>query len=273
MAAQPELEGASETLGERMKRYEATTEQRLPEDQPIILRLDGHGFSKFTSSFEKPFDTRLHDAMAQTAADLLTYFSDASLAYTQSDEITLIFPTCRVFSGRVTKIASLAAGYTTARFNHHLAHGATGSEPVPAHKLGVAHFDARVFAVPDAAEALNNLIWRSKFDCRRNSISAFGRSFYSAKQLKGVSANEVVEKLLAEKNVDFWTATPGWAHYGTTVKRELYEGTGKDGLTGEEVKMTRTRMRPQDIPWWEFNEKNLSLITSRYWPSEEVTDN
>ncbi|KAJ7859127.1 hypothetical protein B0H14DRAFT_3446766 [Mycena olivaceomarginata] len=47
--------------------------------------------------------------MAPTAADLLEYFSAASLAYTRSDETTLVFPataTGRPFDGRVGKLAT-----------------------------------------------------------------------------------------------------------------------------------------------------------------------
>ncbi|KAJ6531988.1 tRNAHis guanylyltransferase-domain-containing protein [Mycena capillaripes] len=266
-----------EPLGERMKRYEAVTDQHLPDDQPALIRIDGHGFSKFTRGFEQPFDVRIHDAMTRTAEDLLGYFPAASLAYTQSDELTLVFPASntRPFSGRVGKLASLAAGYTSTRFNHHLAQ----APDVPANKIGIAHFDARVFSVPSDAEVLNNLIWRAKFDCRRNSISTFGRAFFSAKQMHGLSANAVVEKLLAEKGIDFWTAAPSWARYGTTVKREQFEWSGIDGKTGEEVKTKRSRMRPEDIQWWEFNECNLALVTQKFWevesaaasaPSEEI---
>ncbi|KAJ7859129.1 tRNAHis guanylyltransferase-domain-containing protein [Mycena olivaceomarginata] len=138
MTTQPE-DGSRETLGERMKRYEAATDQQLPNDQPALLRIDGHGFSKFTRGFSKPFDQRMHDTMAQTAADLLEYFPAASLAYTQSDEITLVFPataTGRPFNSRVGKLASLAAGYASTRFNHHLAKAAD----IPANKHSVAHF-------------------------------------------------------------------------------------------------------------------------------------
>ncbi|KAJ7364236.1 tRNAHis guanylyltransferase-domain-containing protein [Mycena albidolilacea] len=266
MTTQPE-DGSRETLGERMKRYEAATDQQLPNDQPALLRIDGHGFSKFTRGFSKPFDQRMHDTMAQTAADLLEYFPAASLAYTQSDEITLVFPataTGRPFNGRVGKLASLAAGYASTRFNHHLAKAAD----IPANKHGVAHFDARAFSVPDAAEALNNLIWRAKIDCRRNSIFGFGRSFFSTKQLHGLNGDAIVEKVLAEKGIDFWTSTPTWARYGTTVKRERYELDGIDALTGAEVKSTRTRTKSEDIPWWEFNERNLALVTRKFWDDD-----
>jgi tRNA(His) 5'-end guanylyltransferase len=66
-----------------MKRYEAATDQQLPHDKPTLLRINDHGFSKFTRDFSKPFDQRIHnsdDTMAQTAADLLEYFSATSLA-------------------------------------------------------------------------------------------------------------------------------------------------------------------------------------------------
>ncbi|KAF8206219.1 tRNAHis guanylyltransferase-domain-containing protein [Mycena galopus ATCC 62051] len=256
-----------EALGERMKRYEAATDQQLPDDQPALIRVDGHGFSKFTRGFNKPFDERIHDAMAQTAADLLEHFPAASLAYTQSDEITLVFPataTARPFNGRVGKLASLAAGYASTRFNHHLAK----APDVPENKHGIAHFDARAFSVPDTAEALNNLIWRAKTDCRRNSIFGFGRSFFSAKELHGLGGDAVVEKVLAEKGVDFWTSAPSWARYGTTVKREQYQWDGIDGLTGAEVKSTRTRSKCADVPWWEFNERNLALVTQKFWDDD-----
>ncbi|KAJ7269841.1 tRNAHis guanylyltransferase-domain-containing protein [Mycena rebaudengoi] len=244
----------AQSLGERMKSYEASTEQHLPPEQPVLIRIDGHGFSKFTRGFEKPFDQRIHDVMVLTSTDLLSYFAEASLAYTQSDEITLIFPTsCRAFNGRVTKIASLAAGYTTARFNYHLQ---AVVADLAEEKQGIAHFDARVFPVPSVEEVLNNLIWRAKIDCRRNSISGFGRSFYSTKELQGLTSDALVEKIKREHNIDFWTSTP-----------KQYEGTGVDKPTGAEVTTTRTRMRSKDVSWWEFNETNLNLVRGRFWDS------
>lgn len=62
--------------------------------------------------------------MTGTAADLVTSFN-AVCAYTQSDEITLVFAPVdteakqtAMFSGRVQKISTLLAGYASARFNH-----------------------------------------------------------------------------------------------------------------------------------------------------------
>ncbi|KAF7312467.1 Thg1 domain-containing protein [Mycena indigotica] len=251
-------------LASRMKSYETATDIQLPADKPAIIRIDGHAFSTFTRGFEKPFDERIHTAMAATASDLLAHFPAATVAYTNSDEITLVFPNgVKEFKGRVAKLGSLAAGLASARFNHHLVH--TCTKPVPPEKVGTAHFDARAFTLPSVDEVLHNLIWRAKIDGRRNSISGFGRSFFTTKQLHGLGSNAIVEKVLSEKGIDYWTSTPTWARYGTTVKREKFLGTGVDGLTGEPVTMTRTRMKMQDTQWWEFNEDNLLLITDKFW--------
>ena len=142
------------TLADRMKQYEASSDYRLPLSAPVILRLDGHGFSRFTAPFCRPFDPRIHDAMIATCSDLLHYFPQATVAYTQSDEITLVFPQgVQSFNQRVQKLSSLAASYCSVRFNAHLA-ALLAANPEPQvedaayRKLGTAHFDARFFAVP-----------------------------------------------------------------------------------------------------------------------------
>ena len=156
-----------------MKSYESHFDHTLPLGKPIILRLDGHGFSRFTSHFARPFDQRIHLAMARTSSDLLSYFPSATLAYTQSDEITLIFPSgVQTFNSRVQKLCSLSASYCSVSFNKHLA-AALHEVPEPRVGrnvedlellLGTAHFDARFFPVPSVEEALNNLIWRCRND-------------------------------------------------------------------------------------------------------------
>ncbi|KAJ7928847.1 hypothetical protein B0H13DRAFT_2228821 [Mycena leptocephala] len=150
MTAQP-ADSIPESLGERMKRYEAVTDQYLPDDQPAIIRIDGHGFSKFTRGFEKPFD---HPGRSTAASGSLPASPRGSLRAVQ--------PPPR-------KAAD-----------------------VPERKLGTAHFDGRVFSVPNVAELLNNLIWRAKMDCRRNSISAFGaQEQYEFTATDGLTGKEV----------------------------------------------------------------------------------
>jgi tRNA(His) guanylyltransferase len=209
------------TLADRMKQYEASFDFTLPLAAPAILRLDGHTFSRFTGNFHKPFDQRIHDAMTATCVDLLKYFNQATVAYTQSDEITLVFPAgVQSFNERVQKLSSLAASYCSVRFNAHLA-AFLVANPEPKVKeatynaLGSAHFDARFFTVPSVEEALNCLLWRCRGDAMRNSVNAFARSLYEDKQLHKKTVNEVLDMLRKEKGIEYEEAVPGWAVAGS----------------------------------------------------------
>ncbi|KAI4710714.1 hypothetical protein J4E89_004303 [Alternaria sp. Ai002NY15] len=259
------------SLAARMKSYEAQFDQTLPLDKPIILRLDGHGFSRFTSHFARPFDERIHTAMISTCADLLHFFPRVTVAYTQSDEITLVFPEgVQSFNERVQKLCSLSASYCSVRFNKHLT-DVLKSIPEPGVKgdveevLGTAHFDARFFPVPDIAEALNNLIWRCRNDAVRNSVSAFARTIFSTKEMNGKKTKDLVSMMLEEKGVRFEEAVPRWAIEGCLIKREQYEHEGVNLKTGETEKTFRTRTRVEERGIREFGDEGLKLVTSRYW--------
>ncbi|KAI1502237.1 tRNAHis guanylyltransferase-domain-containing protein [Biscogniauxia marginata] len=259
------------TLGDRMKQYEAALDFTLPVSSLAILRLDGHGFSRFTSHFCRPFDQRIHDAMISTCADLLSFFPRATVAYTHSDEITLVFPEgVQAFNERVQKLVSLAASHCSVRFNAHLsaALAASPSPPVKesAHEqLGTARFDARVFAVPSADEALNCLLWRCRVDAVRNSICSFARTMFSQRQVHGRTSAELVEMMRAEKGVVYEEAVPRWALEGCLMKRELYEHQGFNPKTGEMETTTRTRTRVEERGVREFFAEKIELVTGKYW--------
>jgi tRNA(His) guanylyltransferase len=258
-------------LAERMKKYEATFDYTLPANSPVILRLDGHSFSRFTAHFCRPFDERIHDAMMATCADLLHFFPQATVVYTQSDEITLVFPNgVQSFNERIQKLSSLAASYCSVNFNRHLTE-CLGKQPEPAvkdsayQKLGTACFDARFFAVPSVEEALNNLLWRCRNDAIRNSVGAFVRTMYSSKEMHGKRAADLVKMMKEEKGVVFEEAVPAWAVEGCLMKRERYEHEGLNPKTGKMEKAVRTRKRAVERGVRDFTEENLRLVTEKYW--------
>lgn len=269
--AQAASQNTQPTLSDRMKQYEASFDFTLPLATPVVLRLDGHTFSRFTARFHKPFDQRIHDAMVVTCADLLKYFPQATVAYTQSDEITLVFPAgVQSFNERVQKLSSLAASYCSVRFNIHLAAFLT-TDPEPSIKdgthdtLDTAHFDARLFTVPSAEEALNCLLWRCRADAMRNSVNAFARTLYSDKHLHKKSVSEVLDMLRQEKGVEYEQAVPRWAVEGSLVKWEQYEHEGVNLKTGEKAATVRTRTRVEDRGIREYSEINLRLVTHKCW--------
>ncbi|KAM0420970.1 hypothetical protein ACHAPT_011213 [Fusarium lateritium] len=275
-----DLQQVSKPLAARMKDYEATTEIHLDPSKPAILRLDGHSFSKFTASFAKPFDERLHTAMVKTCADLLGAYSSASLAYTQSDEITLVFPdgVGSQFNGRVTKIATLAASRCSVHFYSHLVAALRETPEPPVEEFSslpfphfdnqtLPHFDGRIFNVPNVEGCLNNVIWRCRSDAIRNSISGFARSHFSTEQLRGKNKDDMLE-MVKQKGFVYEESVPKWALEGSLVKKILVKMLVVDKKTGEPVTVVRTRTRCENRGIREFSEENLSLVRGKYWPGE-----
>ena len=193
------------------------------------------------------------------------------MAYTQSDEVTLVFPSgVQSFNERVQKLGSLAASYGSVRFNKHLtdclqANPEPPVKPTAAEKLGMAHFDARFYAVPSVEEALNCLLWRCRNDAVRNSVNGFARTLYSTAEMHGKKTDELLEMMEREKHVKFEEAVPRWAVAGCLIKREQYEHDGVNLKTGKMEKTLRTRMRVREQGVREFSEPNLRLVTEKFW--------
>jgi tRNA(His) guanylyltransferase len=279
-------QGFRDPIGDRMKEYEQTTVSYLVKEQSWIVRLDGHHFSKFTKGFTKPFDPRLASAMTKTACDLLTEFGP-SLVYTQSDEITMVYPAImantvttvspeqqqqqqQIFGGKVTKITTLMASFCAVRFNFHIQAEEYSDDSESEVRLAkkvrscMAYFDARAFNVPSETEAVNNVLWRSHVDCRRNSILNLGCAHFSPKQMHGWSTGEVYERLKTEKGV-LWDTYPEAFKHGTFVKKDLFEKDGVDQKTGAAVKVVRTKVESRAFDLKGFSVSHKKLLFSKYW--------
>ena len=111
-------------IGDRMRAYEdVTNEISVCRNEPVIIRLDGRHFSTLTSALEKPFCQQFYEAMEYTAQAVFTEFN-FDLVYFQSDEISCVWkPLNEIsslpFNGRVVKLASTIASYTTMMMNQY----------------------------------------------------------------------------------------------------------------------------------------------------------
>ena len=164
-------------LGNRLKaNYENRTRYQLPRRTYTIIRLDGKGFSGYTKRLTKPFDANLISDMDRVAQALCKEVQGCRLAYTQSDEITLVltdFESANAeawFDGNLQKIVSISAALATAYFND-LRHG------TPDHPR-LAIFDSRAFTIAERSEVIEQLVWR-QLDAMRNSISMIARTQFS----------------------------------------------------------------------------------------------
>ena len=207
------------SLGDRMKQYEAVAKMNLMRRSPVIIRLDGKAFHTFTRGFDKPFDEAIEIAMETTMLRLCQNIQGCVLGYTQSDEITLVLcdyqkvDTDAWFEYNVEKMCSVAASMATLYFFKALYGYRNELKEINdisfADKIDLidrklemgAFFDARCFNVPKE-EVINCLIWRQQ-DATRNSIQALAQSLYSQKQLSGLNCSQLQDKMFTEKGVNW----------------------------------------------------------------------
>jgi tRNA(His) guanylyltransferase len=233
------MDGATgkDDLGDRMKGYECVeTARTFDASLPLVARLDGRAFSTFTRGMEKPFDAALSNLMREVTAYLIEK-NHATIGYTQSDEITLIFDACEgetqpLFGGRCFKIASVLAGMASAKF------ALLANEHWPERiARNVPQFDCRAFNVPSRVEAVNCLIWREN-DASRNAIQMVAQSRFSPKQLHGKSCDDL-EVMLRAIGVEM-TDYEARHRFGTYLARRNVEVT----LTGDELARIPEMHRP-----------------------------
>lgn len=169
------MDESKDRFGDRIKKYEKETDFSLDLSLPVCIRIDGKRFSKFTQSLHKPFDSRMEKVMYNTAISLMEEFK-ASCAYTQSDEITIVYTVDNIkslpFNGRIQKICSVFAAKATAYLIKNVV------EFLPENYFDkLPCMDARVWNVPSDSEAINSIVWRIT-DARRNALSSVFRYTY-----------------------------------------------------------------------------------------------
>lgn len=219
----------SDDFGDRMKLYEAQECERyfLPL-LPIYARLDGRSFHTFTRGFNRPFDMRFIDVMAEVTRFMVGE-THATIGYTQSDEISLAwvvpdFKSEAFFNRRVFKLTSVLAGLASAKFNQL----AVAHWPERVAKL-VPCFDARVYTLPNEDELANCFLWR-EHDATKNAISMAAQSEFSHKQLHEKTGRQKQEMLFS-RGINF-------NDYAPCCKRGTYmQRVTRSQPLGEDIRM------------------------------------
>jgi len=225
-----------DTLGDAIKAIEDAESMRSAETgQPIVVRVDGVAFSKFTKGMARPFDLDMSEAMVSAASAVVRDFH-CRIGYTQSDEMSFILwhPTNELpHSGRLQKLASRFAAKATAAFL------LEALERFPDRvRKQVPEFDGRATAFPSVDLAAKAILWR-ELDARKNSVSMAARAHFSANQLHGKSSAEMRAMLLS-KGVDF-REYPERFRRGVFLRRVIEERM----LTDEELARIPEKHRPQ----------------------------
>lgn len=213
------------TLEQRMKvYYEMPYKAYLTRRTPVVIRVDGKAAHTYTKALNKPFDEVFVNAMFAATHELCEEAQGCVLAYTQSDEISIVLldyqtiNTDAWFGYSINKLVSICASTATAHFNsafRFYAHNELGEmdnggvcdEAYAKRSKALQDcidnpllFDARAFNLPKE-EVCNYLIWRQN-DARRNSISSLARAYFSHKEVCRKSGSELIEMML-DKGVDY----------------------------------------------------------------------
>lgn len=210
-----------QSLGDRMKRYEACYDQTLLPNSCVFVRVDGRAFHTYTrhKAFGErkngsPFVHLLHTAMVEAADSTRQEMSGFKLLFTQSDECTFVitdfdsYHTEPWFGGRLNKVVSITASAYTAYFNRFMSQ-VLPDLPVP------AMFDARAYVVP-FEDAPNVFVWRQR-DWERNSLSMLAQHHFSHSKLQGKSSADMHE-MLHQIGVN-WAELDPWQKNGTYIDR------------------------------------------------------
>jgi tRNA(His) guanylyltransferase len=226
----------------------------LPGAWPIV-RVDGRSFSRFTEErFDKPFDARFSQMMRTVASGLVEQLG-GMLAYTESDEISVLLPRdWDLFGRKLEKVVSVSAGIASSVFS--LAAG----EP--------AHFDSRVWLGTSIDDVVGYFSWRQA-DAARCALNGW---CYWTLRKNGCSAREATRRLeratastknelLFEHGINF-NDVPAWQRRGLLLRWEEVDHVGHNPITGESVPTVRRRLTTAaDLPMGEgFRETIASLL-------------
>lgn len=220
-------------IGGRMKYYENAYRYYLPTKLPIIIRLDMRAGHTYTKKLAKPYDGIFHYVMIETTKALCREIQGAEMAYTQSDEISILIPNEApqpYFDNNLQKIVSITAAQASVTFqnvmretienyNCYTERERDMFRDIYCSTLNKVMFDSRAFALPPN-EIMNYFFWR-QFDCRRNSISALAREYFSQKELKNKNCEEMLS-MLRQKDIEWWTLYD-WKKLGSCITKQEVE--------------------------------------------------
>lgn len=240
-------------FGDRFKYYEGQPKPyKYPKGFPVIARLDGKGFSKFTKGLSRPVDLNFRKIFDEVSKFIIEE-THATLVYHQSDEITVVFENNdhMWFDGKVSKIESVLTSLVTAKFN------SLTSLIGKQNRFGL--FDCRTFQVPSKIEAINAVLWR-EVDCKKNSISMAARTVFSSKALENKHGQEMIA-MLRSKEID-WNEYPASFKYGTYFIRNQVTYKLSDNELNDLPPLHNARKNPE----MEFTRNVITKIDENLLP-------
>jgi tRNA(His) guanylyltransferase len=229
-----------------------------------VLRVDGRNFTRLTETgFEKPFDRRFQQLMRRTARALLEELQGV-YAYTESDEISVLFPPNWVlFDREVEKLVSISAAIASSTFTH-------ASQKI-------VHFDSRVWVGSDPSHVVDYFRWRQT-DAERCALNGW---CYWTLRKAGKQPDEAMTlfdrkspldkiELLRQHSIDY-DALPTWQRRGSGLYWETIEKVGYDPVQRQERIGLRRRVKVDEaLPLKEVYELFIQRFLDAYSQEDQA---
>ena len=139
-------------LDKKMRVFETAADYCVLPGLFMVARLDGRSFTRLTKEvcqFEAPFDQCFRDLMVATTESLMTCGFRVLYAYTESDEISLLFSLeDQLFGRKLRKYNSTLAAEASAKFSLLIGE--------------VATFDCRISQLPSVELVVDYFRWRNE---------------------------------------------------------------------------------------------------------------
>lgn len=248
-------------LDAKMRAFETARDPAAIPGTFLVARIDGRSFTRLTKeimAFDRPFDVRFRDHMVGTVEHLMQCGFEPVYGYTESDEISLLFPrSANAFGRNIRKWTSILAGEASAAFSTRLGRPAV--------------FDCRIIELPTAQLVVDYFRWRSE-DAHRNALNAWcywklrdeGLDVAAAtRRVEGLQLSEKHD-LLFQRGTNF-NDLPSWQRRGVGVLWEEYDKEGINPKTGQPTTARRRRLSVVlDLPMRD----EYSTFVRRLIPSE-----
>jgi tRNA(His) guanylyltransferase len=198
----------SNKLKDRIEVYQAVTDYKLLPRVPIIICVNGRGFSKVTQLLDKPYCPKFAECITSTLIRLCTDVEGALFGYQHNDEIVIVARNDQTnetnpwYDNKLQKICSVTSAIATMHFNE-------CATTIGLNMTGDPIFTAQVFTTPNIGEAVNTIIYKQQqnfhtsiqFACGYELLKKYDKNAIR-EMLGGLSTDDKVE-LLAQEGTDF----------------------------------------------------------------------
>ncbi len=199
----------SNKLKDRVERYQSVSDHRLLDRVPIIICVNGRGFSKVTQLLDKPYCPKFAECILSTTLRLCQDVEGSLFAYQHNDEIVIVArndqrdDTSPWYDNKLQKICSVTSAIATMHFNEI-------ASKIDLNVTGAPIFTSQVFAVPTLGEAVNTIIYKQQQNfhtsiqsaCLYELIKKYDKNNIK-EMMAGLSVDEKVDLLHQEADINF----------------------------------------------------------------------